>query len=112
VSCMDLMLAALGALLLVILISLLRRNRCRNSPIKLEDLLIGDDGRLSKAAAVMMGAFAMTTWLIVYLTVTGKITEGYFTAYLGAWVAPTVARVIFGKSSAAPTTTPSGGAQS
>lgn len=99
------MIVILAILLIVFMVSLVRRARCASSRISLDDLLIGEDGRLSKAAAVMMGAFAMTTWLIVYLALTGKITEGYFTAYLGAWVAPTVARVIFGKS--APSTSSS-----
>lgn len=88
-------LLALGALL--ILWSLLRRSRDEDSKIYLDDLLLGEDGRISKAAAVMFGAFTLTTWMMVYMTVGGKMTEGYFTAYLGAWVAPTVARIIFGK---------------
>lgn len=89
-----LMLAALAVLLVVAVISLRRRDRCSSSPLKLEDLLLGDDGRLSKAAAVMMGAFALTSWAIAYLALNDKLTEGYFAAYLGAWVAPTVTALI------------------
>lgn len=74
--------------------SLLRRSKLIDSKLELDDLLLGDDDKLSKAAAVMMGAFLLTSWCILYLTLTGKLTEGYFMAYLGAWVAPTVTKLI------------------
>lgn len=92
--------ALIVALLIVVLLiarALLRSNQSGASQINLEDLLIGEDGKTSKAAAVMFGAFALSTWIMVNLTITGRLTEGYFTAYLGAWVAPTVARLIFAK---------------
>src|SRR5262245_36512088 len=89
-----LMLALLGVLLVLVVVTLRRRDRASDSPIKLEDLLLGEDGRISKAAAVMMGAFALTSWAIAYLAVNDKLTEGYFGAYLAAWVAPTVTRLI------------------
>lgn len=90
------MLAVLVIVVLAILWSLERRSRNRDSKIALDDLLIGDDGKISKAATVMFGAFFMTTWVIVYLTINGKLTEGYFTAYILAWVAPAVTKLIKG----------------
>ncbi len=98
------LIAVLAIALLVVLFSLLRRDRNAHSAIDLEDLLIGEDGKVSKAACVMLGSFLMTTWVIVYLTYTGKLTEGYFTAYLATWVAPTVARLF--KAPASPTQPP------
>jgi len=94
------MMVVLGIVLIVAVISLRRRDRCSSSAIKLEDLLIGEDGRLSKAAAVMMGSFALTSWVIAYLAVNDKLTEGYFTAYVAAWVAPTVTALVVRRSSA------------
>lgn len=91
------------ALLLVALLimrALTRRDKDNASLINLEDLLIGDDGKISKAAAVMFGAFALSTWVIVYLTTSGKLTEGYFTAYLAAWVAPTVTKLVVNRGPA------------
>lgn len=88
---------ALVVVVLLIARALLRSNRSDASQINLEDLLIGDDGKTSKAAAVMFGAFALSTWIMVKLTIAGGLTEGYFMAYLGAWVTPTVARVIWAK---------------
>jgi hypothetical protein len=89
-----LMIAALILVITAIIYALIKRDRSTISAINLEDLLLGDDGRLSKAAAVMMGAFAMTTWLMVYLALGGKMTEGYLAIYVGAWIAPTVTVLI------------------
>jgi hypothetical protein len=97
------MIAVLAIVILTILWSLERRSRNAHSKINLDDLLVGDDNRLSKAAAVMMGSFAMTTWVIVYLALNNHLTEGYFSAYIAAWVAPAVAKIIKGT---APTPTP------
>lgn len=92
-----LMIAALILVIIAIVYVLMKRDRSTASAINLEDLLLGEDGKLSKAAAVMMGAFAMTTWLMVYLTLGGKMTEGYLAIYVGAWIAPTVTRLIIAK---------------
>ena len=96
----------MAAILVVVVASiifvLVKRDRSIASAINLEDLLLGDDGKLSKAAAVMMGAFAMTTWLMVYLALNAKMTEGYLAIYVGAWIAPTVTKLIIAK----PTVTP------
>lgn len=99
-----LMMVALAMLIVALLVSLRSRDRCTSSRISLDDLLLGEDGRLSKAAAVMLGAFALTSWAIAYLALNDKLTEGYFSAYLAAWVAPTVTRLIVNRpsSSASP----------
>lgn len=76
--------------------ALAHRSTLAISNIDLDDLLLGEDGRLSKAAAVMMGAFGVTTWIMVYMTLQGKMTEGYFAAYMAAWVGPTVTKLIVG----------------
>jgi hypothetical protein len=87
------LIVVLAAVLLALLITLVRSDRNTRSAIDLEDLLLGPDGKLSKAAAVLLGSFLMTTWVIVWLTYTNRLTEGYFTAYLAAWVAPTIANL-------------------
>lgn len=84
----------LGLVILFIAISLIRRSRSAASQLNLEDLLLGDDNKISKAAAVMMGAFAMTTWLMIYLALNTKMTEGYLAIYVSAWIAPTVTKLI------------------
>jgi cbb3-type cytochrome oxidase subunit 3 len=88
------MLLVLVMIVLMILRALQRRNASAASALNFDDLLLGDDGRLSKAAAVMMGSFAVTSWLMIHLDLAGKMTEGYLAIYAGAWIAPTVAKLI------------------
>lgn len=93
------MLLALIVVALLITWGLYRRHKLIDSKLDLDDLLLGEDGKLSKAAAVMMGAFGVTSWLVVYLALQGKMTEGYLAGYLAAWVAPTVTRLITNRPS-------------
>lgn len=88
------LIAGLLIILLILVHSLRARDRDQVSPIKLDDLLLGDDGKISKAAIVMLGSFALTSWVIFYLTVQGKLTDILFGAYLTAWVAPVVTRIL------------------
>ena len=92
-----LMMISLVGVIALIVVVLVKRDRSTTSAINLEDLLLGEDGKLSKAASVMMGAFAMTTWLMVYLALNAKMTEGYLAIYVGAWIAPTVTRLVITK---------------
>lgn len=66
------------------------------------DLLI-ENGRVSKVSCAFMGTFLLSCWLMVDLQWSGKMTEGYFTIFGGMWVAPLIARVIFGKTNPTPT---------
>lgn len=92
-----LLVLALFLAALLLLRALLKRDKCDASPLKLDDLLLGDDGKMSKAAAIMMGSFAFTTWMMGYLTIMGKMTEGYAAIYIGGWVTPTVVKLITGR---------------
>lgn len=102
-SAKDSMIGALAIAILLIAWSLIRKSRLVESKIDLDDLLLGDDGKLSKAAAVMMGAFLLTSWGMVYMWLTKTMTETYFNGFLLAWVAPTVAKLIVNRP--APTST-------
>lgn len=95
------MILILALVVLLIAWAIERRSRSDKSLISLDDLLIGDDGKMSKPAAVMFGSFALTTWVIVYLTINDKLTETFFGAYLAAWVAPAVVRIFKGPGAAA-----------
>jgi hypothetical protein len=85
----------LFAILVVLLIgrTLSRWNAAPDNDFELRDLFM-ENGRASKGAVVLMGAFAATTWFFMYYTLTGRMTEGYFGLYAGAWIAPVVARMI------------------
>lgn len=58
--------------------------------------LFMENGRLSRSSVVMMGAFALTSWMMVNLTLNNKMTEGYLLAYGGMWVAPSLTRIVKG----------------
>ena len=77
---------------LIIMISLRRAHDDPASTFDLRDLLM-ENGRVSKAAAVMLGSFAATTWCFIYLTISGKMTEGMFGLYAAVWVTPVLARL-------------------
>lgn len=84
------------ALLLLVLIvvfwSLLRLHQNNSVDFNLLDLLL-EGGRLSKISCLVMGAFALTSWMMIRITLDGKLTEGYFTGYGALWIAPLIARM-------------------
>ena len=81
---------ALGLFVLLIAISLYRMNR-DNDQFNLVDLLM-ENGRVSKISFIVMGSFGTHTWIMLYLTVHGAMSEGYMTIYLG-WGIPLVAKM-------------------
>lgn len=71
-----------------------RAHRNKNSAIDLAFLLV--DGalqppRVTLAKFSAMVALLTSTWLVVYLTVTGKLDGVIFAAYVGTWGAVKVA---------------------
>lgn len=70
-------------------IYLLREQRKRPE-FTLIDLITGDNGRASLSKFAMCGAFFVSTWGFVYLTVGDKLTEWYFGAYMLAWTGTTL----------------------
>jgi hypothetical protein len=90
----PLMVAILSIGVLLIAWLLYSRNRAATSRINLDDFLLGDDQKASKAAAVMFGSFFFTTWLMLDLQLKGKMSEGYLGLYLTAWVGPAVAVIM------------------
>lgn len=98
-----------GLVLAVLVLVAVRTLRAWNSdsadPFDFRDLLM-ENGRASRGAVVMLGAFAATTWFFIYYTLTGKMTEGYFGLYSAAWIMPVVARMLSGAPAASPKGTP------
>jgi hypothetical protein len=92
------MIGVLAISIVAILWLLERRNKSAASKIHLDDLLIGQDGKASKAAFVMGGSFIVTTWVIIFQTLNKTLTDTTFAAYVGAWVLPAVTALIKGGS--------------
>ena len=69
-------------------VSLLKMHRDRNQP-SLSDLVTSTNkkGRvyLDPRKCFEAGSFLLTTWIMVYLTGSGKMSIEYFTVFLGVW---------------------------
>ena len=81
----------------LIALSLWRLQKNPRVDFNLLDLLM-ENGKVSKISCTFMATFLFTTWMMWYLAVNEKITEGYVGLYGTFWVTPLVARVIFGKT--------------
>lgn len=78
---------------LVIVWTMYRAQRDKRfKEFNLFDLLM-EHGRLSRIACVFLASFLVTTWIIVRLTLDGKMTENYMTIYGGLWVIPIIAKI-------------------
>lgn len=77
---------------LVLCWSMYRAHKDRNFKFNLLELLM-DNGRISKTAFAFMLTLSVTSWIMLRLTLDGKLTEGYFTGYGLMWVAPLVAKL-------------------
>ena len=101
----EIMALVLAGILITLVFAAWRLHLNPENDFNVLDLLM-ENGRVSKAAVVMMGAFSLTSWMMVQLTLTGKMTEGYFGLYSAAWIAPVVVKLITQASAtASPKTT-------
>ncbi len=84
-----------GALLIVALAiawSMYRAHRNAAFTFNLFDLIM-DNGRVSRLACVFIGSFLVTSWIMVRLTIDGKMTEGYMAAFGALWIVPITAKL-------------------
>lgn len=83
---------------LVVILSCYRAQRDPNFRFDIFDLIM-QDGRLSKTSVAFMTTLAVTSWVLIKLTVDGKMTETLYTAYGAMWVAPLVVKILKGAES-------------
>lgn len=93
----DWMLTILGGFVLLIGFSLWRAHISKTAPFDFFDLLT-ENGRISKIAVAFMTVLGVSTWVIIDLQIKAHLTEGIFGMWLGAWVTPLVAKVVFSKA--------------
>ena len=55
--------------------------------------LITENGRVSKLAFAFMLTLGVTSWIMIRLTLDGKMTEGYLGGYGALWIAPIIAKL-------------------
>ena len=84
--------AALLIVVLIIVWSLYKAHRRIQNDFSLFDLLM-ENGRVIKIACVFLGSFAVTSWIMIRVTLDGKMNEGLFMAYAGAWIVPMTAKL-------------------
>ncbi len=75
------------ALMFSILVALYRMHTNKNNTFDLTELFIDVDTRRVSGSKVRMNlAFFVTSWVLVYATLKGSITEWLFAGYIAAWV--------------------------
>lgn len=79
-------------LALMVVWSFYRAHKDPGNEINIFDLIM-DQGRISKMAFAFITTLGVTSWIMIRLTVEGKLSEGYFTGYGLMWVAPLVAKL-------------------
>lgn len=73
--------------LVVVMVSIVLAHYNKEHPFNAINLVFYDsNGKLSDSKARLNGAFIITGWAFVYLTLTDKLTEWYVAAFLTAWV--------------------------
>ena len=56
------------------------------------DLLL-ENGRVSRLAVVFLGSFLVSSWIMVRMTIDGKMSELIFAGYGAMWVSPIIAKL-------------------
>lgn len=87
----------LGLILLALVVYSLFLAHKGDTPFNLLDLLM-HEGRADKLACVFMGSWAVHSWIMITLTASGKMSEGYITLYAATWIAPIITKLISKKN--------------
>lgn len=90
----NMMLIAMVVIILGLAIALYRANKLRND-FQLVDLIM-QDGKASRIGFAYIATLFVSSFVVIHSEWQGRLTELLFTAYLGAWVLPLVARVVGG----------------
>lgn len=83
--------AILAVMVLLVALSVWRY-QCAANSFDLLDLLM-ENGRASRLAVAFAVSLAVTSWLMLKLSVDGKLTEGYLAIYGGLWVSPILTKM-------------------
>lgn len=89
---MKVMDGVLIAIALLIALSFYRAHKDKSFSFNLFDLIM-ENGRLGRLAFAFMVTLIITSWIMVRLTLDGKMTEGYLMGYGAMWVAGIVAKM-------------------
>lgn len=62
-------------------------HKSKDCTFNITDLLVGRDGKIEGSKFRMNLAFGITSWVLIYSSLHGTLTEWLFAGYLAAWVA-------------------------
>lgn len=101
----DIVLYTLLAVIVAgIVLSFYRYQKNPANTFNILDLLM-ENGRVSRLAAAFMMTLVVTSWVMIKLTVDGKMTEGYLMAFGGMWIAPIISKMFATNTATATSTT-------
>lgn len=89
--------AVLGIVVFFLIALLIVWHRDSKSRIDLKDLICTDN-KLDEKKFTRLGAWIVSTWGFVYLTLDNKFTEWYFTGYMAIWVGNAIVDKYLNKS--------------
>ncbi len=95
-AAIDPMAIILAIFVIVILWSLYVAHRHRTNKFDAFDLIMENDAASVTRVAFML-VLGVSTWIVVDTRLKGQLDVGMFGLWLGAWVTPLVARVVFGR---------------
>lgn len=84
--------AALLIIAMLIAWSFYRAHKDRQFRFNVFDLIMEHD-KVSRLACAFMGSFLVSSWIMVRVTLDGKMTDTLFAAYGAIWVAPIIAKL-------------------
>ena len=90
------MMIALVIGVLLMLWVMWRVERATNG-VNFSDVIIGPDGKASWSKMAAIGGFFIGSWIMVYLTMSGKLTEFFFLIYYAICIGSPVAFAIIGR---------------
>lgn len=82
----------LAVILAAVAVSFYRYQKNPANTFNILDLLM-ENGRVSRLAAAFMMTLVVTSWVMIKLTIDGKMTEGYLMAFGGMWIAPIISKM-------------------
>lgn len=63
-----------------------KAHRNPNSPLNISDLLTDSSGKIGGSKMRLNLAFMLVSWVIIYSTIKGNLSEWLFSAYIAAFV--------------------------
>ena len=101
----DIVLYTLLAVIVAgVAVSFYRYQKNPDNTFNILDLMM-ENGRVSRLAVAFLLTLVVTSWVMIKLTVDGKMTEGYLMAFGGMWIAPIISKMFATNNTSATTTT-------